>query len=121
MKNKTDEFSFLLKPSTVHGVGVFAAHDISKGTKLMLKPENYTSRKLKDEDRPEAFKMYCVKKEHEDFYRCPSDFSRMEMIWFLNNSDKPNAEISREDWMYYALRDMKEGEEILIDYDSLKN
>ena len=33
--NKTSEFSFILKPSK-YGVGVFAAHDIKKGTFLRL-------------------------------------------------------------------------------------
>jgi SET domain-containing protein len=42
----------------------------------------------------------------------------MEVGWFLNHSDKPNA--YHENYEYYALRDIKEGEEITIDYNSLE-
>ena len=34
-KDKTDEFSFILKPAQ-YGVGVFATHDIKAGTSLRL-------------------------------------------------------------------------------------
>ena len=38
MKNITDRFSFILKPSTIvnGGVGVFALNDIAKGTYMEL-------------------------------------------------------------------------------------
>jgi len=116
----TNEFSFRLKPSAIEGVGVFAVHNIVKGTKLMLKPDGYKSRKLKKKDIPQEFSGYCVKDEDGVHERCPNAFNHMWLCWFLNHSDKPNAEGDDNDnFMYYALRDIKAGEEITIDYKTL--
>ena len=35
MKNSTNEFSFVLKPSS-HGIGVFAVHDIKEDTSMRV-------------------------------------------------------------------------------------
>ena len=35
-ETEISEFSFILKPSPTHGVGVFATHNISKGTKIVF-------------------------------------------------------------------------------------
>lgn len=118
MMNETNEFSFLLKPSTIpnSGVGVFAAHDISNGTKLALFDYEYKSRVMKEEDLKEPFIHYCVAQE-DGTWRCPRAFNRMEAGWYLNHSTEPNA-INKSD-AYYATRDIKSGEEILIDYNNL--
>lgn len=118
MKNKTDEFSFLLKPAK-HGIGVFAAHGIQKDTYLRLfREENETSRgtNRRKDSVPEVFQQYCL--DRGDSLRCPQDFGRMEVGWHLNHSKEPNA--YHNDYNYFALRDILEGEEITIDYNSLE-
>ena len=116
----TTEFSFVLKPSE-HGVGVFAVHDIKAGTYLRLfgnekKDGTGVAVSRNKEDVPELFRQYCVFRE--DILRCPKDFGRMEIGWHLNHSKTPNA--YHRDYHYYALRDIKAGEEITIDYNSLE-
>lgn len=116
MKNKTTEFSFILKPSE-HGVGVFAAHNIEKDTYLRLFNEERVEVSIlrRKEDVPETFKDYCVDKG--DMMLCPKDFGCMEVGWYINHSKAPNA--YHDNYSYYALRDIKEGEEITIDYNTL--
>jgi SET domain-containing protein len=118
MQNKTNEFSFILKPAE-YGVGVFAAHGIKEGTYLRLFREEDDSRTAivrKKEDVPEYFRQFCVSRG--ETLRCPSDFGRMEIGWHLNHSKTPNAQ--HRNYNYYALRDIKEGEEITIDYNTLE-
>jgi hypothetical protein len=117
MENKTTEFSFILKAAK-YGVGVFATHDIKKGTYLRLfNEENVEVSRLRNKkDVPEVFQEYCV--DRGDMLLCPSDFGHMEVGWYLNHSKDPNA--YHKDYNYYALRDIKEGEEIIIDYNTLE-
>lgn len=62
-QNSTNEFSFRLKPSQ-HGIGVFALHDIKKGTYLRLfgneKQFEHRMRYLKEKDIPDVFKGFCM-------------------------------------------------------------
>jgi SET domain-containing protein len=115
----TDEFSFLLRPSH-HGVGVFAAHDIAAGTFLRLfgdeKDLHNRSIERKVADVPAEFQTFCM--HREDTMICPRDFSTMAIGWYLNHSLHPNAIHRNFDW--YAARDIKQGEEILIDYNTLE-
>ena len=115
----TTEFSFVLKPSE-HGIGVFAACDIKKDSYLMLFAEETietnVSKVRKKSDVPKLFQPYCVDRGEELI--CPRDFGCMEMGWYLNHSKTPNA--YHKNYDYYALRDIKEGEEITIDYNDLE-
>lgn len=116
---KTTSESFLLKPSRIEqaGVGVFALHNIEPDTFLALKPKGKSvGVDRREEDIPKELLAYCVAKEG-NIWRCPPDFSHMHMVWYLNHSPQPNAE-KREDG-YYAIRSIKTGDEITIDYNSL--
>ncbi|MBI2068778.1 MAG: SET domain-containing protein [Candidatus Yanofskybacteria bacterium] len=115
----TTEFSFILKPSE-HGIGVFAVHDIKAGTYLRLfaGETELTDRSVKrnKKDVPEFFRQYCV--DRGEILMCPQDFGHMELGWHLNHSKMPNA--YHKNYDYYALRDIKEGEEITVDYNFLE-
>ena len=118
--NKTSEFSFILKPSD-YGVGVFAVHDINKGTHLRLFGDNETidlrSIERSKDAVPEAFRQHCM--DRGDTLICPEDFGRMHVGWYLNHSKTPNT-YRDDDFKWYALRNIKSGEEITIDYNSLE-
>ena len=120
MKNETNEFSFILKPSE-HGIGVFATHDIAQDTYLRLwgnqiKNDIDRARILDEKTVPEALKGYCVNRG--DKLLCPNDFGLMEIGWFINHSNTPNTH-QKQYKFFYAKRDIHDGEEILIDYNSL--
>lgn len=118
-EGKTNEFSFVLN-STKHGVGVFAAHDITKGTYLRLfgdeKLYEHRIRILDKRDVPEVFHDYCM--DRGDTMVCPEDFGCMPIGWYLNHSNAPNA--VHENYNWYALKNIKKGEEILINYNDLE-
>lgn len=120
MKNETNEFSFILKPSE-HGVGVFATHDITKGARLRLwgnqiEDDVDRPRILDKESVPKVLRGYCVGRGEK--LLCPKDFGVMEIGWYVNHSDNPNVYQENYKW-FYAKRDIKEGEELLIDYNFL--
>ena len=112
LATKTDEFSFLLKPSTIEGVGVFAAHNIKQGTRLRLfwAKEMRVLKKVAPQ-----FRRYGIKTGNLHHY--PQNFGRMSIGCYLNHSTQPNA--FHKDYIYYASRAIKKGEEILIDYGTL--
>jgi hypothetical protein len=117
MLRKTTEFSFILKPSP-HGIGVFAVHDIARGTPLRLFPGRkgggYKVRTKKEV--PETFRKYFI--DRGETLSGPNDLGCMEIGWHLNHSADPNAR--HRDYEYYALRDINAGEEITIHYNSLE-
>ncbi|MBI2774457.1 SET domain-containing protein [Candidatus Dependentiae bacterium] len=112
---RINEFSFVLKPSLIAGVGIFAAHDIAKGTKIVFFPEGYQHRMLPKKDIPEEFLKYCVAKT-EEVWVAPHKFDHMEIAWYLNHSVDPNIKRA-EPGSCYSLRDIQKGEEILINYN----
>ncbi|HEX5430176.1 MAG TPA: SET domain-containing protein [Patescibacteria group bacterium] len=120
MASETNEFSFLLKPAK-YGIGVFAVHDIAKGTQLrMFENEEGLSAESLARDKasvPDQFRGYCL--DWGDKLICPPDFSQMSIGWYLNHSQNPNA-VRNADYKWFALQDIKAGEEITIDYNTLE-
>lgn len=119
------EFSFMLKPSTFGGVGVFATHDIQAGTHLFS--QNFEIRTMKVKEVPFALLQYCIYISDEQCL-CPERFDRMEIGWYINHSSTPNiakkSAVSRAEAVrdikkrtIYAIQDIKAGDEILIDYN----
>lgn len=110
------EYSFTLQPSSIGGIGVFASHDIPEGTKIFR--ENHSHRKLKIKDIPEPFRKYCIFLSDEECI-CPERFDRMEIGWYLNHSEKPNISYKNDMKRFITIRDIKAGEEMLMDYNEL--
>lgn len=107
------EFSFILKPSSVDGIGVFATHDIPAGTQVMT--SLFKPRQAKIKDIPPAFRKFIIYLNDEDCL-CPEHFDRMAIGWYLNHSDTPNIAKDENDRVF-AIKDIKEGDEILCDYN----
>jgi hypothetical protein len=115
--DETTELSFGLGPSP-YGIGVFALHAIAAGTPLKLcgDDEAEISHTVPVAEVPEALLKYCIPVSATEVIR-PNDFGCMQMIWYVNHSFAPNA--GHEGFRYRALRDIAEGEEITIDYNTL--
>jgi hypothetical protein len=115
---------FRLQPSTIPGagVGVFATADVPAGTVLreLFADDDVrflTRAELDALDAPAAFKdNFPV--HYPDGCYLPLDFNRMSVGWFLNDSRDPNLGHDAE-YVYHALRDIRAGEELFIDYDQL--
>ena len=114
----TDEFSFILKPSTLGGVGVFCTHGIAKGTRLVLfpdlKPRYFSKARLERDPRLQAFcQVYGV----DVGSVVARSFRHMHVGWYLNHSGEPNAH--QERFKYFASRDIDANEAITINYRDL--
>jgi SET domain-containing protein len=117
-KARTTEMSFVLKPSLIHGVGVFAAHTIEKNTKLRLFIKGERIRHFKSSARLKETIIYCIP-QADGSYLGPGDFGRMSIGWYLNHSETANA--FHKNYTYYAKRRIRAGEEITIDYATLED
>ena len=112
-----------LAPSKLHGVGVFAIRTIKKGTyifpddkaklqwlrRTQLKSLPKTIRRLYDD--------FCIIKGGGALYGCPKSFNNLTVSWYLNESKTPNVGCDKN-YNFYALRDIKTGEELTADYST---
>jgi SET domain-containing protein len=115
-----------IRLSRIHGVGVFAIRRIKKGTSI-FPDDNQEIEWIDNSDLkklpPEIRKMYddfCIIKDGGKKYGCPSSFNRLTISWYLNEpwrNQEPNVEC-RDDYMFYALRDIAVGEELTVNYET---
>jgi SET domain-containing protein len=114
----------MLKPSPIAGVGVFAIRDIPKGCRSMFSAPKPTDRWIKI-PKPEVERLspsiqflignYCLFDE-ESYFVPDHGFKQVDLCLFLNHSDEPNV-VSINDGEYFeAVRDIGEGEELLLYY-----
>jgi SET domain-containing protein len=108
--------------SPIHGIGVFAVRDIPKGANPL---KSYV--RFKEIDIPKADIKHLPKgvREQIDTF-CYYDRKKVsiprlglntfDMAIYLNHSKKPNLRFKKAG-VLIALRDVKKGEEMFIDYD----
>ena len=116
------ETYIMLKPSVVHGIGVFAIQDIPKGyRKIFSKPKKDWIKisRSKINKLPshtiELVENYCLFDDN-NYYVPDYGLKIVDLVIFLNHSESPNI-ISIDEGDYFeAIRDIKAGEELLIDY-----
>jgi SET domain-containing protein len=113
-----------LKPSKIHGVGVFAIRSIPKGASIfpdddapIVWMKKSKIKQLRGEIR-RLYEDFCIIKDNGDTYGCPANFSLMTTAWFLNepNTDQQPNVGCHDDYTFYALRDIAAGEELTVDY-----
>lgn len=110
------EFSAILKPSPIEGVGVFAAHDIKAGTKLFT--VEYPEVEAHISEVPSPFLKFCPFVDNDHVLR-PERFDTIGIVWFINHSFNPNIILDAEG-DFSAARDILQGEELLKDYNILE-
>jgi SET domain-containing protein len=128
-KDLLDELSHhqyvMIRPSSIHGIGVFASRLIPKGTRRIFSEEegewitlDFDEVSSLPEDSRYMIETYCL--FDESVYYVPANgFKKMDLSLFLNHSDQANL-ISIEDGAYFeAIRDIFPGEELLVDYGNL--
>lgn len=104
-----------LKPSSIHGIGLFAEQDISSGTVIWkfneIVDKKITSNELKS--LPNIAQTFLSNHSffQDGFYILCGDNGR-----FINHSETPN--IGDEEGVSAALRDIKIGEEITDNYNN---
>jgi len=117
-----------LRPSSVHGTGVFAIRDIPQGVNPFLGAEDHGYIEIPRAEilenpriRPEVKAMVQdFFAEQEGILHCPPhSLNAINISYFVNHSEDPNLESQDKDGTFYfvARRDIKAGEELTADYN----
>jgi SET domain-containing protein len=115
----------MIKPSVLHGIGVFAIRDVPKGCRAMFSKNigNWIKVPKSDIDQlpkhaVDLIENYCLYDE-EHYFIADYGFKVMDLVNFLNHSDAPNIISIDDGEEFEALRDIQTGEELLINYGEI--
>jgi SET domain-containing protein len=118
----------MLKPSATAGTGVIALRDIPKGCRDMFSkpdPEDkwVTLSKAEVNALPAHAKFlvenYCLYDDELNYFVPGKGFKKLDLSHFINHSDTPNIMSIHDGEYFEALRDIKSGEELFIDYGTI--
>lgn len=122
LKELQDDIYVMLKPSAVHGIGVFAIRNIPKGCRTIFSAHKNDWIKLPIADvekLPEhsrnLVETYCLYDE-ENYYVPEYGFKIMDMVNYLNHSSTPNVCSVNDGEYFEALTDIPAGAELLVNY-----
>ena len=120
-----NEIWFRVKPSKIHGVGLFAIRDIPKGTNIFVEYDGDSSRNVKVDLLFEIHQniktlihdYFITQKINNNlcYYVTISDVWKWGQMYYMNHSNNPNV----DGWTGITIKDIKESEELFEDYDSL--
>ena len=125
LRELSSETFVALKPSTVHGIGVFAITDIPKGCRAIFSRNEgnwirlpiHEVEKLPVHSRS-LVETYCLY-DDEDYFVPDYGFKIMDLVNYLNHSSAPNI-ISVNDGEYFeAIVDIPAGSELFVDYGEI--
>ncbi|MES2331749.1 MAG: SET domain-containing protein [Bacteroidota bacterium] len=114
-----------LKPSSTHGIGVFAICDIPKGTRSIFSKDsgNYIPLSFVEVEQLPPHSKNFIETYYlydESHYFIPAHGCKvMDMANYLNHSSEPNIISVEEGLWFEALRNIKEGEELFVDYGEI--
>jgi SET domain-containing protein len=115
----------MLKPSPLHGIGVFAITAIQKGERKIFSDHESEWIEVSKEEvdaLPQHAKSlvenHCL--FNETHYYIPEyGFKILDLAVYLNHSDQPNLISINDGEFFEAIRDIEAGEELLIDYGTI--
>ena len=125
LKDLMHDTFVMIKPSHLHGIGVFAIRDIPKGTrnifsqgvgewiKLTIAEVEALPKHSKD-----LVENHCLFDE-EVYYVPDYGFKLVDLVIYLNHSDTPNVVSINDGEFFEAIIDIKAGEELLVDYGTI--
>ena len=122
LKNLAENVYCKLAPSRISGIGVFAIRDIPEGTDPFIGAPDEVHIKIKEQelkniDQEVKNLMYDFFILQGDTFLVPkSGLNNINISYYLNHSKKPNMYASPDGNIMYALRDIKKGEELTINY-----
>ena len=114
-----------LKPSPVHGIGVFAIRDIPMGCRDFFSKKEIEwikipireAEQLPDHSR-NLVETYCV--YDDEHYFVPNyGFKIVDMVNYLNHSSSPNVVSINHGEYFEAIVDITAGEELLVNYTEI--
>jgi SET domain-containing protein len=127
LQELADDTWVMIRPSAIEGIGVFALRDIPKGCRSMFSKTNDTESwisisKAEVEKLPAHAKAlvenYCLY-DDANYFVPDYGFKKMDLVNYLNHSDNPNIISINDGEFFEAIRDIKRGEELFIDYGEI--
>ena len=125
LQELSQEIYVALKPSPLHGIGVFAIRDIPQGCRTIFSKHagEWIKLPIRDvENLPEhsrnLVETHCLYDDHH-YYVPEYGFKIMDMVNYLNHSSSPNVQSINDGEYFEAIRDIKTGEELLVNYGSI--
>ena len=125
LRDLQEETYVTLRPSAVHGIGVFAIRDIPRGCRNLFSEGTGSWIRLSFEEvenlpahSRNLVETYCL---YDDTHYFVPDhgFKLMDLSLYLNHSASPNIQSVNEGEYFEALRDIRMGEELLVDYGTI--
>lgn len=127
MKELSGETYAMLKPSPVHGIGVFAMQLIPKGCRTIFSNNigqwvrlPITEVEQLPSHSRNLVETYCLY-DDEHYYVPDYGFKVMDMVNYLNHSSTPNIMSVNHGEYFEALTDIPAGAELLINYGEIVN
>lgn len=127
LRELTSDTYVMLRPSPIAGVGVFALRTIPQGCRNLFSPpdapDHWVTLTRTEVDTLPAHaralvENYCLYDE-EQYYVPETGFKKIDLSLFLNHSDSPNIVSINEGEYFETLREIREGEELVIDYGTI--
>jgi SET domain-containing protein len=115
----------MIKPSPLHGIGVFAIKDIPKGTKDIFSQGvgewiklTIAEVEVLPKHSRDLVENHCL--FDSDYYFVPDyGFKLVDLVIYLNHSEKSNVVSINDGEFFEAIVDIKAGEELLVDYGTI--
>lgn len=115
----------MIKPSPLHGIGVFAIRDIPKGTRNIFSNGIGEWIKVSKEEvnalpqhAKDLIENHCLFDEG-NYFIPDYGFKLVDLVIYLNHSDTPNVISINDGEQFEAIVDIKCGEELLVDYGTI--
>ncbi|MDQ3143132.1 MAG: SET domain-containing protein [Bacteroidota bacterium] len=115
----------MLKPSAIHGIGIFAIRDIPLGCRNMFSETDEEWHSLNADEMKHLpshvknlIETYCLFDE-EHYFVPAKGFKVMDLSLFLNHSDTPNIISINDGEFFETTRHIHAGEELFIDYGTI--
>ncbi len=118
----------MIKPSPIEGIGVFAITDIASGCRDMFAHPSADDGEWITVSKEEVaalpvhakslIETYCLYDEL-NYFVPEKGFKKMDLVNFINHSDTPNIISINDGEFFEAIRDIRMGEELLIDYGKI--
>jgi len=116
-----------LRPSQIHGVGVFAIRNVPKGVNIFSDDKSemiWIDKEMIQTKLGEVRRLYddfCVLSNQK--YGCPAGFNNLTIGWYINEpleGQEPNV-VCNGDYDFFAAREILAGEELTVDYSTFSD
>lgn len=125
LKQLAESTYVMIKASPVHGIGVFAIRDIPKGTQdifsqgigewIEVSKEEVDALPKHSRDLVENHCLF----DDKSYFIPDYGFKLVDLVIYLNHSDKPNVVSVNDGERFEAIRDIASGEELFVDYGTI--